>query len=412
MSDPKQEIYNPFAHVKQVTPINKSTNNSSPPSWSQPPAPVIQKNTSYNPPVSSPPTYSSYNSYTSYPNNTSTVPTTHPRSSSSGKVAFGLISIIAIIGLILFFALRSDGTQMSDSMQMPTVFHGTWTAQGTVNDQAVTRTIIISADRISFIQNSTETLVISNPTWTAINNSDTRRHGDFPRGFRITGNNTGSWSSSPEFSPIFLFMHRNDNNRIHMYRSNSNSQAQENNSWMNNGFNRANTNRQPASTPAPPPVLARMFVSSNGLNMRSSRSSVNNNNVIRVLSLNTQVDIIARNVNGTGWHRIRHNNTTGYVAASFLSNQRTTIPSTPTGLQANNITRNTANLSWNAVSGATEYHIYEWTNGSWNRIGSRVTTSTNISGMRPNTEHFFNIRASNGAGTSAASQWISIRTRP
>jgi len=56
----------------------------------------------------------------------------------------------------------------------------------------------------------------------------------------------------------------------------------------------------------------------NWLNVRSSPSSVNNNNIIEEIRQNTRVEIIERT--GNGWVRIRYNNTkTGYVHSDFLS---------------------------------------------------------------------------------------------
>jgi len=54
------------------------------------------------------------------------------------------------------------------------------------------------------------------------------------------------------------------------------------------------------------------------LNVRSSPSSVNNNNYIEAIRVNTRVEIIEKVNNG--WVRIRYNNgKTGYVHGNYLS---------------------------------------------------------------------------------------------
>jgi len=53
------------------------------------------------------------------------------------------------------------------------------------------------------------------------------------------------------------------------------------------------------------------------LNVRSTPSSANNNNVIESIPINTRVEVIQRR--NDGWTRIRYNNgKTGYVSDRFL----------------------------------------------------------------------------------------------
>jgi hypothetical protein len=59
------------------------------------------------------------------------------------------------------------------------------------------------------------------------------------------------------------------------------------------------------------------------------------------------------------------------------------------------------NLSWNSVAGATSYIVDEWINNAWVQIASLGSGSTGytISGLNPNTTYYFDVAASNSAGT-------------
>jgi hypothetical protein len=62
-------------------------------------------------------------------------------------------------------------------------------------------------------------------------------------------------------------------------------------------------------------------------------------------------------------------------------------------------------LSWNAVSGASGYVVNEWINGIWQRIGnfgSGVTSDT-VTGLSPDTTYYFEVGASDSAGTTWSS---------
>jgi len=59
-------------------------------------------------------------------------------------------------------------------------------------------------------------------------------------------------------------------------------------------------------------------VSCDWLNVRKTPSSVNNNNIIEAISVNTRVEVLERQSNG--WARIRYSNgRTGYVYGNFLT---------------------------------------------------------------------------------------------
>lgn len=65
--------------------------------------------------------------------------------------------------------------------------------------------------------------VIDNITWTAENNSDTRTLSNYPRGFKVSGVviDKGKWSDVSSFMPIFIYIHKDDKNKIIFYPSNS-----------------------------------------------------------------------------------------------------------------------------------------------------------------------------------------------
>lgn len=82
------------------------------------------------------------------------------------------------------------------------------------------------------------------------------------------------------------------------------------------------------------------------------------------------------------------------------------IPGTPAGLTVGATTSSSVSLSWNAVSGATGYTVYQG--------GSRATTSTGtsatVTGLAADTAYQFSVSATNAAGESVKSATVSGRT--
>ncbi|HEX6898646.1 MAG TPA: fibronectin type III domain-containing protein [Thermoanaerobaculia bacterium] len=76
-----------------------------------------------------------------------------------------------------------------------------------------------------------------------------------------------------------------------------------------------------------------------------------------------------------------------------------TPPAAPTGLTATASGPNTINLSWSAVSGATEYHILRasTSGGPYTQVGTSTTTSFSNTGLTCNTGYFYVVRAANSA---------------
>lgn len=82
------------------------------------------------------------------------------------------------------------------------------------------------------------------------------------------------------------------------------------------------------------------------------------------------------------------------------------VPATPAGLTAGAVTPSSVALSWNAVPGATGYHVYR----DGTRVQSVTGTSATVTGLAANTSYGFQVSASNAAGESAKSAVVTGRT--
>lgn len=84
------------------------------------------------------------------------------------------------------------------------------------------------------------------------------------------------------------------------------------------------------------------------------------------------------------------------------------IPAAPTGLTSSSKTANTVDLSWDAVTEATGYNVY---NGSTKVNATPITGTTyTVTGLAQNTAYSFTVKAVNVSGESAASDPLSIAT--
>ncbi|HET6857529.1 MAG TPA: glycoside hydrolase family 18 protein [Streptomyces sp.] len=84
------------------------------------------------------------------------------------------------------------------------------------------------------------------------------------------------------------------------------------------------------------------------------------------------------------------------------------IPATPAGLTVGATTASSVALSWNAVSGATGYHVYR--NGA--KVQTESGTSATVTGLSASTSYQFQVAAANSAGESAKSAAVTGTTRP
>lgn len=82
------------------------------------------------------------------------------------------------------------------------------------------------------------------------------------------------------------------------------------------------------------------------------------------------------------------------------------IPAAPTGLTAGSPGATSVPLSWSAVPGATDYHVYRGTT----RVASVTGTSATVTGLTPLTPYTFQVTAANSAGESPKSAAVSATT--
>jgi hypothetical protein len=95
-----------------------------------------------------------------------------------------------------------------------------------------------------------------------------------------------------------------------------------------------------------------------------------------------------------------------WTAAVQESGVTCTPPSAPTGLTATAISTSQINLSWSAVSGATQYRIYRATTsgGPYSLVGTSATTSFSDTGLTCNTAYFYVVRAFSSCESVNSSQ--------
>ncbi|MFC5074047.1 chitinase [Kitasatospora cinereorecta] len=83
-----------------------------------------------------------------------------------------------------------------------------------------------------------------------------------------------------------------------------------------------------------------------------------------------------------------------------------TIPGTPAGLTVGTTTSSSVALSWNAVSGATGYTVYQ----GGTKAATSTGTSATVTGLAADTAYQFSVSATNAAGESVRSAVVSGRT--
>jgi fibronectin type 3 domain-containing protein len=88
-----------------------------------------------------------------------------------------------------------------------------------------------------------------------------------------------------------------------------------------------------------------------------------------------------------------------------------TIPNAPTGVSASAISSSTIQVSWNTVSGATEYLIYYGTGFSFLSLSATSSPAT-ITGLNPSTTYNIFVEAGNSAGRSSSSNQVTATTLP
>ena len=131
----------------------------------------------------------------------------------------------------------------------------------------------------------------------------------------------------------------------------------------------------------------------------------------------TSYSVTGLNSGTTYYYRLRAYNQRNEGAVSNTITVVTTLAA-PTALSAALITQTNFKAIWNTVTGAAKYFIDVSTNNNFasfvsgyeNKDVSNVTSFT-ISGLQPNTDYYYRVRAINGS-TSASSNIISVKTQP
>ncbi|MGV9566509.1 chitinase [Streptomyces sp. NPDC003480] len=84
------------------------------------------------------------------------------------------------------------------------------------------------------------------------------------------------------------------------------------------------------------------------------------------------------------------------------------VPAAPTGLAVSSTTSSSASLSWNAVSDATGYNVYQ----GGTKVSALTGTSATVTGLSPSTSYSFQVTATNAAGESPKSTAVTATTAP
>ncbi len=89
-----------------------------------------------------------------------------------------------------------------------------------------------------------------------------------------------------------------------------------------------------------------------------------------------------------------------------------TVPTAPTGVAATVQSSSSINISWNTVSGATNYNVYYaiGSSATKNLAGTVSTTSYTHTGLQASTSYYYYIKATNSKGESDYSFYTSATT--
>jgi len=124
--------------------------------------------------------------------------------------------------------------------------------------------------------------------------------------------------------------------------------------------------------------------------------------------------------NTTYYYKVSASNSYGespqsnYVSATTLGDSSTNLPAAPTGVIATAVSSSRIELSWNVVSDATGYYLYQSTtgaSGTYNKYSSPVTAlGFGNTGLPPNTTYWYKISAYNSNGEGPQSNYVFATT--
>lgn len=130
----------------------------------------------------------------------------------------------------------------------------------------------------------------------------------------------------------------------------------------------------------------------------------------------TSQSVTGLSPNTTYYYRVRAVGSNSTSVSSNVISVTTSQVSTPTAIDATNVTSTTFRANTNSVSDATGYVIDVATDLAFNNIVSFYTgmsmsgTFHNITGLSPNTTYYYRVRATSPNSTSANSNVISVTT--
>lgn len=92
---------------------------------------------------------------------------------------------------------------------------------------------------------------------------------------------------------------------------------------------------------------------------------------------------------------VRYNGSFYYSAEASFVTDAPSAPAIPTNVKASSSTNSTANITWNAVSGATGYEVYRATapNGTYAFLGWVSGTSKTSKALKAGTTYYYKVRA-------------------
>lgn len=137
--------------------------------------------------------------------------------------------------------------------------------------------------------------------------------------------------------------------------------------------------------------------------------------VIATLGANATTYADTQLTAGTAYnYRLRALNAAGnsaYSATAAVTTTAVGLPA-PTGFVTGTVTATSIALSWNAVTGATNYTL-EWSTtgtGAWTALAARTTLTYNHTGRTANTTYYYRLKANAASGSSPYTAVLSAKT--